>query len=51
MNEEDPHDDVTAWLGKLSKSSDPGTEHPSERVAGRPQLPDNRRKKPTKDAG
>ena len=38
------------WVGHLSKPSDPGPEYPSERVAGRTQLPDNRSKKPTKDA-
>jgi hypothetical protein len=48
--EEDPHDDVTDWVGHLSKPSDPGPKYPSERVAGRSQLPDNRSKKPTKDA-
>lgn len=51
MNEEDPHDDVTDWVGHLSKASDDGTKYPSERVARRPQLPDNRSKKPTKDEG
>ena len=51
VEEEDPHDDVTdTWVGHLSKPSDPGPKYPSERVAGRPQLPDNRSKKPTKDA-
>jgi hypothetical protein len=51
MNEEDPHDDVTGWVGKLPESSDTSDEHPSERVARRTQLPDNRSKKPTKDEG
>lgn len=50
VEEEDPHDDVTAWVGHLSKPSGTGAEYPSERVAGRTQLPDNRSKKPTKDA-
>ena len=49
-DEEDPHDDVTDWVGHLSKPNDPSSEYPSERVAGRTQLPDNRSKKPTKDA-
>ena len=51
MTDEDPHDDWTKRLSKLPIPSSESTEHPSERVAGRPQPPDIKCKEPPKKEG
>lgn len=43
-NEDDPHDEVTHWIGNLSQESNDSTECTIERTTGREQQPDVQRK-------
>lgn len=51
IKEDDPHDDITDWLGNLPKASTDSTKRPTERDTGGPEQPDVQRKEPPVEEG
>jgi len=50
-HEDDPHDDITKWLGNLPKTNTDSTERTTERDTRRSQQPDVQRKEPPVEEG
>jgi hypothetical protein len=51
IERDDPHDDITQWIGNLPKTNTDSTERTTERDTRRPQQPDVQRKEPPVEEG
>ena len=51
QQEDDPHDDVTNWVGKLPIQSSDSSERSTERDTGRSVQPNVQRKEPPVETG
>ena len=51
INEDDPHDDITDWLGNLPKAPTDSAQRSTECDTGGPEQPDVQRKEPPVEEG